>query len=617
MSGNTLDINAEPANSTNDNTLVSWIPWMWEQWKLSTINWETQMLRTRDYLYAVRTNTTDNMFLPFSNNTTVPKLAQLRSTLHARYMKSLFGSEPWFQWVAEDNDSADKDKAEAITAYVKTKLRQSKAMNVLSLLIRDWIETGNCFAKLIWTDEAVYDPVTGKRLHGYVGPKIERVSYLDIKCNLTADSFYSSPKVVRYLKSIGELDLASIEQPELGITPDMVKNLDKKKLTMYGNFAGTGLPEIQKSLGYSKDGFNSYMFYQNYQFVEILEFTGDLYYNGTMYKNHVVTILNRQYVIRNQPSPSWSGSSYLYHAAWQTRPDNLMGMGPLDNIVGMQYKLDKLENIRADMFDAYANPILRVKGNYEQEGELGELGVIFTLDENGALDYLRPDPLAMTADTQMMQTMSVMEMMALVPPESSGFRQPGEKTAFEVSSMVEAAAEAYNNKVKEFEETFLEPLLNDFLEMARRNITGTDVISSIDNAFNATKFMTVRREDLMAVGKLTPMGSRYASNQVAVLQSLNLLLNSAAAPLINPHISRIGIAKLISNMANLDHFKLVQDDIGIVEDAETQVMMQVAQKKAVAAQAAQDAPPDQGAPMAQVGEQSPMIEGNLETGELL
>jgi len=40
-------------------------------------------------------------------------------------------------------------------------------------------------------------------------------------------------------------------------------------------------------------------------------------------------------------------------------------MGPLDNLVGMQYRLDHLENMGADIWDFSGYPVQKIKGFVE------------------------------------------------------------------------------------------------------------------------------------------------------------------------------------------------------------------------------------------------------------
>jgi hypothetical protein len=67
----------------------------------------------------------------------------------------------------------------------------------------------------------------------------------------------------------------------------------------------------------------------------------------------------------NEENPSWLGKCPIFHAGWRERPDNLYAMGPLDNLVGMQYRIDHLENLKADVFDQIAYPILKIRGDVE------------------------------------------------------------------------------------------------------------------------------------------------------------------------------------------------------------------------------------------------------------
>jgi len=51
-----------------------------------------------------------------------------------------------------------------------------------------------------------------------------------------------------------------------------------------------------------------------------------------------------------------------------------------------------------------------------------------------------------------------------------GFRSPGEKTKYEVQRLENASARIFQNKINQFEEQIVEPLLNAMLELARRNL---------------------------------------------------------------------------------------------------------------------------------------------------
>lgn len=611
MAGETFDINYNIETKNKEATerqIMSFVSATYTSWKAAKSQYEGQLLELRNNVFATGTETTASGNLPFSNNIVVPKITQIRDVLHAKYMESLFGISPWFRWTSEDKSSSTAKKANMISSYINVKMEQQKAITVLSQLVRDWIDNGNCYARLIWVNESYTLP--SGQVMGYVGPRIYRISHWDIVYNPLSSDFSKTPKIIRTLKSIGELRKMALDSPEFGITNEMIDNLDKKNIGLYGSNAGVGLPDTQKSIGMAADGFSGYMFYQNFRFVEILEFVGDMYINDELLQNHRTVILNRQYVCENKPIDTWVRTDYIYHAAWRTRPDNLIGMGPLDNILGMQYQLNKVTNLKADLLDQYSNPALLTRGEVEVEGPIGMPGQRFTADADADVSYLRPDAGVLQLNTESAQTMALMEAMAIVPPESFGFRQPGEKTLGEVTLMNQGAQNAYNIKVKEFELYFLEPLLNDFLEMSRRNLNGTELVKMNDGSFNTVDFLTITKEDLQAVGKLEAVGSRYAINNLQTLQAINQLSqNPAILNMISPHISRLRMAEVISDLLGLDAYNIVMKDEGIAEDIESQELMAAGQRQMQSAQAAASAPPSRDeSVMKDYPQQEPMVE---------
>ena len=60
-----------------------------------------------------------------------------------------------------------------------------------------------------------------------------------------------------------------------------------------------------------------------------------------------------------------------------------------------------------------------------------------------------------------------MELYSGAPREAMGIRTAGEKTAFEVQSLQNAAGRIFQEKITSFEIELLEPILNAMLESAR------------------------------------------------------------------------------------------------------------------------------------------------------
>ena len=271
--------------------------------------------------------------------------------------------------------------------------------------------------------------------------------------------------------------------------------------------------------------------------VEILEFEGDFYDkdDDVLHKNRIITIIDRNYVLRNIANPSYIGQDTKAHVAWRKRPDNLYGMGPLDNLVGMQYRLDHLENAKADAMDLTIHPPMVIKGEVDPF-EWGPETTIH-LQEDGAIDMLPPNPAAFQVNNELQGLMNTMEQMAGAPKEAMGIRTPGEKTAFEVQSLQNAAGRIFQNKVNQFEVEMLEPILNTMLETAKRNLELPELAKVYDDDFGVQDFLSVTKEDLTSRGKIRPIGARHYAARAQLLQNMLGVFNSPIGQMISPHVS--------------------------------------------------------------------------------
>jgi len=538
-----------------------------------------EKVELRNYVYATDTRKTANNKLPWKNSTTLPKLCQIRDNLHANYMSALFPNDNWLIWEGDDQESETQAKRQAITYYVKNKFRESGSERIVGDLLYDYIE-GNVLGDLEFVRDTKLDPVTGEEITSYVGPRVVRHSIFDQVFNPTATSYQESPKITRYIKSLGELRQELETRPELGYNQDILDHVGKIRtaITQYD------VNDVHKATGYAIDGFGSLKEYYESPYVEILEFEGDIHDDfGNLQRDRLITVVDRSHVVRNIPNPSWL-KSYKVHCPWRPRPDNLIGMGPLDNLVGMQYRIDHLENAKADAFDLAIHPPLAFKGAVESfewgpgaEVFLGEDGEIIELGKN-----LGP---ILQADAEIEFLERRMEEYAGAPKEAMGIRSPGEKTAFEVQRLENAASRIFQIKIAKFEKEVLEPLVNGFLEMSKRMLDGKDVIRIMDEDFGVAEFLTVTKEDITAKGKLRPIGARHFAAQAQLIQNLNGVMTSPIGQVIAPHMSSKKLARLVEEVLGFERFDLFSDNIGIIEQAETQRLVNQIQEDLAVEQA--------------------------------
>jgi hypothetical protein len=176
----------------------------WQDWSNLRQKKVEEWKELRNYLYATDTTTTKNAMLPWSNSTTTPKLTQIMDNLHANYFATLFPQQKWMRFEADTRDSNVKAKRDVIQSYMNNKVRQSDFTNVASDLLYDYIQYGNCFATVSWEDSYQVKEA-GDLVVNYVGPKMVRISPFDLAFNPTASDFAKSPKIIKSIKTLGEI----------------------------------------------------------------------------------------------------------------------------------------------------------------------------------------------------------------------------------------------------------------------------------------------------------------------------------------------------------------------------------------------------------------------------
>lgn len=536
----------------------------WDRFNMQRQEKIKQWLEVRNYVFATDTRTTTNSSLPWKNSTTTPKLCQIRDNLHSNYISSLFPNDSWLMWEAYTKDDATHQKASIIQGYIENKCRESSFRTEMSKLVYDYIDYGNAFATV--TYEANYKVgLNGEKIPGYIGPRLHRISPLDIVFDPMADDIQHTFKIVRSLKTLGEIKRLAQDEPEQTFWKTALESREKL-VTALGGYR---YEDFQKAVGYSVDGFGSMYEYLMGEYMEVLEFMGDFVDgDGILHTNRVITVVDRRLTVRNEEQSSWFGFSPIYHVGWRFRPDNLWAMGPLDNLVGMQYRIDHLENAKADAFDLAIQPPLKIVGEVE-EFVWGPSVEIYCADGGDVEEVMKNPNAVITASNEITALENKMELYAGAPREAMGIRTPGEKTAFEVQQLMTAAGRIFQEKVTQFEVEMLEKVVNAMLESAVRNLDGTDIVRTIDDDFNAQQFTTVTKEDITAKGILRPVGARHFAKQQQDLQNLIGVMGSPIGQMIAPHTSAIALMKFVNDIIGLTGYDIFQPNVAVQEQADT------------------------------------------------
>lgn len=498
------------------HNLADQIQSLYVQWQNGRKLWLERVKEVVQYVYATSTKETSNVTNPWSHTTVVPKLTQIHDNLGANYAAALFGRREFFTFEPATQDDASFQKRQAIVNYLATKHDYSGFFAVMKTLLDDWVQTGNCFVRVDYVREIECD-ADGSEFVQYEGPKLFRISPYDIVFDPTISAFKDAPKIVRTLITRGEL-VRRMESPE-GQDYDPVTVQQVKDF--YTVVAGWREADINRNIQMQMDGFTTPATYFRSGKVELLDFIGDIYdaNKQELHKQQIITVVDRRYVLRHKPLADYQGFGRIYHAGWRRRPDNLWAQGPLDNLVGMQYLINHLENARADGFDQMLSPDRVIIGNVEIEMD-GPNRNYYVDEPGGDVKNLSPDQTVLTADTQIKYKEAQMEAYAGAPREAMGIRTPGEKTAFEVQSLQNAAGRLFQTKIEDFEDDLLVEVLQGELEVAVRNLNTADVIQVLDQDFGVQQFLQITKDDLIAKGKLKPRGASHFAKRAMLVQEL-------------------------------------------------------------------------------------------------
>lgn len=542
----------------------------WDRFNHERQAWLSRGLEARKYITAADTNATEVGTLPWKNKTTIPKLTQLVDGLESYYMAALMPADDWFVW--EGRDAASQEKANVIEEYMRTKLRMSGFRTEMKKIVRDWLMYGTCFAGVQWVRETTKSKATGDEIINYIGPRVYRISPVDCCIDPRASTFDHTPFFERSLVSL--VDIIEHNGKTAGNKYD--EAVINKLKEIRGGTTRQNFVDFYKEHGLNIDGFQSVEAYLDSNLVELVTYWGDVYVSSTgeVQKNRCITVADGSYVLRNDTNPAWSGKKPFAMATWRNLPDNLYGQSPVDNLVGMQYRCDHLENLKADTFDQIVHPVVVIYGDSGEEYQWRP-GAKWYVPIDGKVDVLRPDASVLVCDNQIALYHAYMEQIAGVPREMMGFRTPGEKTAFEVNVLQQGADRQFIDKVNHFEETMVEPLLNLMFELIIRNLDITDIARTFNDDPKAQILVEVSREDVVADGNLRPLGSKHFAARNKRIQELQTLLELAKSGPIGMHIDGVAAARMLSEELGWDKYGIIRPFAAVDEQIQAQVQQQM------------------------------------------
>lgn len=515
MSQKTFDITKEVTR----DSLAQAISEKWLNWLNARATWEERYKRVLQYLYSTTTDTIYGQASnPWSSNVHIPKLTQLRDTLITYELESLFSLNDYYVFEGFTEDANTRENRTLIQNLLRKILDEGKFKETVQTLVGDYIDAGNAFAMPLWEVKTVEDTSGIQKIY-WEGVKAHRINPLDIVFDPTATSFEETPKIIRTVLSVGQVAALAEKDPVMKEAFNKAVKIRQDVMTAITN--GDMIQGDMVDIA----GFGSWSTYYNSDIVELLTFYGTVYDTETkeLKKDRKLTIMDRSVILQDEPLPDVNGYNTIFKTGYRDRKDVLWAMSPLENLLGMQARIDFLENKRSDCYDATVNPVKKIRGNVDMPDALGP-GDELRMDTDADVTYLTPDTSILTADTLIDRYEAKMEEFAGSPKEVLGFRTPGEKTMFEVNQLMTAATRIFQRQIRKFEMEIFEPLINCMLQLYLKKKAGQKIqLKYWDNKKEYYRFKDITVDDINALGSIRVTGSSISQEKTQMAQALQML----------------------------------------------------------------------------------------------
>lgn len=569
MPTKTFDINHDiETDSLAENISNKWLTWL-----NARATWEERYRKVLQYLYSTTTDTIYGQASnPWAANVHIPKLTQLRDVLITYELESLFSLSDYYAFEGFTQDSNTLQNRNIIKSLLKNMLDEGGFKETVEKLIADYIDAGNCFVMPVWESQEVENSGGFKTLY-WEGAKAVRINPLDIVFDPTACDFKDSPKIIRTVLSLGEVALLAEKDPIIKKGFDKAMKIRQDIMTAMTNGDTIKGDEITIA------GFGNWSAYVNSDVVELLTFYGTVYdvVKKELHKNKKITIMDRRVLLNEEPMEDLNGYNFIFKGGYRDRKDILWSMSPLENLLGMQARIDFLENKRSDCYDATVNPIRVIKGNVDMPDSLGP-GDEIRIDTDCDVHYLAPDTSILTADTLIDRYEYKMEEFVGSPKEVLGLRTPGEKTMYEVEQLLTAATRVFQRQIKKFEREILEPIINCMLKMYVKNKAGQTVsLKFWDAKRDTTSFKQIEVDSIDTLGRIVVFGTEVAQDKAKVAQALQALGQNPLFldEVVRNNYSPSELGKVFSYVSGLDKFSdLYRKDSRLYEVTDQQKLIE-------------------------------------------
>lgn len=501
---------------------------------------------------------------PGKNSTAIPALAFVGDILRTFYKSILFGEEKWLEVDANHKDYIRKrDERTALRLYLQSKIRAGNTDDQLNALVDDYVDWGAAYVTPGYvvkkgrsqapTSEGGKDYI---ETITYQGAVLQRIPPDSIVYDVRASTFPEAAKFWHEHVSLGDLYSAQYER---GFDESKVDKIIDDRLSRRSKY------------------FDS---------IELVNFCGDVFDTATktLYNNLQITYTpspqRERHILFQKEYYSAFGYAPVLRAAYKERGDASIPVSPLAPLAGMQNRINRLENKKADVIDLTADPILVVMGDDDGLEHNRRNSKVLKLPIGGDAKFLIPNAVALQLTPEIQQYIDLIEFLSGSPRTLAGYRTPGEKSFGEVNMLQNNAVKPFVLNAKSFERTLLQPGMREFTSIEQQYFSPVDAarILTIDGV---QAVRSIGLKDLQNT-VISIRGSEHFEHKLKILGSIQTLVGLGVLNPQHPaarNFSWVEFMKDLPMLLDLNNYSWFQTNVAPVEEGEFAKMVETVQRQ--------------------------------------
>jgi hypothetical protein len=425
-----------------------------------------------------------------------PVLYEAVEAIHAHLLNSLFPSGEKF-FTVQSQGKESQEKTSLVEAFLQEKLQELGFSEQYALFLKQAIITGNSVAAVPWRQEhskqAHYETVellgmpVGQRLTwedtlSYDGPSFDVIDLFDFLVDPEAKHFNEAMVIRRLERPVHELEnnphYQNIEALKTSLTQR--RSEDANRSARRHSFGLQDEPidnKVQPDV------------------VELLEAWGDFQLNGEIYPNYVCVVSRTGTLLRFEPNPLVA-KPFVF-TTFIPVPNEIYGLGAIEKSLGLQHTINTLTNQKLDVINiSINNPFtyLVTDDIFDPETMVTRPGALIPVKSHETLkpiNYLNDYTVAFKeiADLKA-EVQEATGALKYFTGSTDGLSFQN-RTATEVSALVQGGAQKFSSVLNHLEQSSLLPFLNLTLSQAKRYLKQPTALQiQQQNGHSCTETMT-------------------------------------------------------------------------------------------------------------------------------